>query len=77
MILTGFRMKYKKPNNRIEALRLAMTLVKSARTSEQHQEASNKLFKIADACTDQEVESALIQEGLWDVILNGLAKGER
>ena len=70
-------MKYKKPNNKIEALRLAMALVKSARTPEQHTEASNKLFGIADACTDQEVESALIQEGLWDVILNGLAdKGE-
>jgi len=70
--------EYKKPGNKIEALRLAIALVKSARTSEQHQEASNKLFKIADACSEQEVESALIQEGLWDVILNGLAnKGER
>ena len=69
---------YKKPNNKIEALRLAMTLVKSARTPEQHTEASNKLFGIADACSEQEVESALIQEGLWDVILNGIAdKGDR
>ena len=69
---------YKKPNNKIEALRLAIALVKSARTPEQQQEASNKLFGIADMCTEQEVESALIQEGLWDVILNGLAdKGER
>ena len=68
---------YKKPNNKIEALRLAIALVKSARTPEQHTEASNKLFGIADACSEQEVESALIQEGLWDVILNGLAdKGE-
>ena len=70
-------MKYKKPNNKIEALRLAIALVKSARTPEHHTEASNKLFGIADACSEQEVESALIQEGLWDVILNGLAdKGE-
>ena len=68
---------YKKPGNKIEALRLAIALVKSARTPEQHTEASNKLFGIADACSEQEVESALIQEGLWDVILNGLAdKGE-
>lgn len=65
-------MKYKKPNNKIEALRLAMDLVKSARTPEQQQEASNKLFGIADMCTDQEVESALIQEGMWNVILNGI-----
>ena len=70
-------MKYKKPGNKIEALRLAIALVKSARTPEQHTEASNKLFGIADACSEQEVESALIQEGLWDVILNGLTdKGE-
>ena len=68
---------YKKPNNKIEALRLAIALVKSARTPAQHTEASNKLFGIADACSEQEVESALIQEGLWDGILNGLAdKGE-
>ena len=71
-------MKHKKPGNKIEALRLAIALVKSARTPEQHTEASNKLFGIADACSEQEVESVLIQEGLWDVILNGLTdKGDR
>jgi len=69
--------EYKKPGNRIEALRLAMTLVKSARTPEQHTQASNTLFGIADACSEQEVESALIQEGLWDIILNGITdKGD-
>ena len=71
-------MMYKKPDNRIEALRLAIALVKSARTPEQHTQAYNTLFGIADVCSEQEVESALIQEGLWDVILHGLTdKGAR
>jgi hypothetical protein len=63
----------KKPSNNIEALRLAMALVSNATTPEQHHSASNTLFSIADMCSEQEVETALIQEGMWDVILNGLA----
>ena len=67
----------KKPSNNIEALRLAMALVKNAKTYEQQHSASNTLFSVADMCSEQEVETALIQEGMWDVILNGLAdKGD-
>ena len=63
---------YKKPSNNIEALRLAFALMNRAKTPEQHEVAIQSMFDIADISSEEEIESALIQEGMWNVILNGI-----
>jgi len=66
----------KKPNNKIEALRLAFALMNRAKTPEQHEVAIQNMFDIADMSSAEEIESALIQEGMWNVILNGIVNKE-
>ena len=68
----------KKPSNNIEALRLALALFSRARTPEQEEMAIQNMLDIASMSSEKEIESALIQEGMWNVILNGIVnKGER
>ena len=62
----------KKPYNNIEALRLALALFSRARTLEQQEMAIQNMFDIANMSSEKEIESALIQEGMWNVILNGI-----
>ena len=62
----------KKPYNNIEALRLALALFSRARTPEQEEMAIQNMLDIADMSSEEEIESALIQEGMWNVILNGI-----
>ena len=66
----------KKPSNNIEALRLAFALMNRARTPKQHEIAIENMFDIADMSSEEEIESALIQEGMWNVILNGIVNKE-
>ena len=62
----------KKPYNNIEALRLALALFSRARTLEQQEMAIQNMLDIANMSSEKEIESALIQEGMWNVILNGI-----
>ena len=62
----------KKPYNNTEALRLALALFSRARTPEQEEMAIQNMFDIANMSSEKEIESALIQEGMWNVILNGI-----
>jgi hypothetical protein len=62
----------KKPYNNIEALRLALALFSRARTLEQQEMAIQNMLDIASMSSEEEIESALIQEGMWNVILNGI-----
>ena len=56
----------------IKRLRHVMRDYKESQSSVYHELVCKALIDIASRCSEEEIESALIQENLWDVILNAI-----